>query len=71
MPYYTFGPAHYYTTPGLITDVDIYKMIDTSIRGGVSMRSTRHANANNPSLSSYDPELPRRDLIYLDANNLY
>ena len=46
-------------------------MVDTSIRGGVSMISTRHAKANNPSLPSYDPELPRRDLIYLDANNLY
>ena len=55
----------------LITDVDIYNLIDTSIRGGVSMISTGHARANNPSLPSYDPELPRRDLIYLDANNLY
>ena len=86
LSYYKLDPAHYYTTPGLawdaalrmskitlelITDVDIYNMIDTSIRGGVSMISTRHAKANNPSLPSYDPELPRRDLIYLDANNLY
>ena len=86
LSYYKFDPAHYYTTPGLawdaalrmskitlelITDVDIYNMIDTSIRGGVSMMLTRHAKANNPSLSSYDPELPRRDLIYLDTNNLY
>ena len=55
----------------LITDVDIYNLIDTSIRGGVSMIFTRHAKANNPSLTSYDPALPRCDLIYLDANNLY
>ena len=35
------------------------------------MISTRHAKANNPSLAStYDPKLPRQDLIYLDANNL-
>ena len=81
--YYKLDPVHYYTTPGLawdaalrmseitlelITDVDIYNLIDTSIRDGVSMISTR---ANNPSLPTYDPELPRRDLIYLDANNLY
>ena len=58
-------------TLDLITDVDIYNMVDTSIRGRVSMISTRHAKANNPSLPSYDPELPHRDLIYLDANNLY
>ena len=86
LSYYKLDPAHYYTTPGLawdaalrtskitlelITDVDIYNMIDTSIRGGVSMISTHHAKANNPSLPPYDPELPRRNLIYLDANNLY
>ena len=36
------------------------------------MISTRHAKANNPSLAStYDSKLPRQDLIYLDANNLY
>ena len=84
--YYKLDPVHYYTTPGLawdaalrmskitlelITDVGIYDLIDASIRGGVSMTSTRHARANNPSLPSYDPELPRHDLIYLDANNLY
>ena len=84
--YYRLDPVHYYTTPGLawdaslrmskvklelIVEKDIYNLIDTSIRGGVSMISTRHAKANNPSLPSYDPELPRRDLIYLDANNLY
>ena len=55
----------------LITDKDIYSLIGMGIRGGVSMISTRHAKANNPSLPSYDPELPRRDLNYLDANNLY
>ena len=86
LSYYTLDPADYYTTPGLawdaalrmskiilelITDVGIYNMIDMSIRGGVPMISTRHAKANNPSLPSYDQELPRRDLIYLDANNLY
>ena len=84
--YYKLDPAHYYTTQGLawdaalrmskltlelITDVDIYNLVDTSIRGGVSMISTRHAKANNPRLSSYDPELHRQDVIYRDANNLY
>ena len=83
--YYKFDPVHYYITPGLawdaalrmskvtlelITDKDIYNLIDTSIRCGVSMISTRHARANNPSFPSYDPELPRCDLIYLDDNNL-
>ena len=36
------------------------------------MISTRYARANNPSFpSTYDDKLPRQDLIYLVANNLY
>ena len=36
------------------------------------MISTCHAQANNPSFpDSYDANLPRQNLIYLDANNLY
>ena len=86
LSYYKLDPAHYYTTPGmawdaalrmsrvtldLIIDKEIYHLIETSIRGGISMISTRHAKANNPALPKYDPNLPRQDLIYLDANNLY
>ena len=36
------------------------------------MISIRHAQANNPSFpATYDANLPRQYLIYLDANNLY
>ena len=47
--YYKLDPVHYYTTPGLacvhlecvdlqlITDENIYNMIEKSIRGGISM----------------------------------
>ena len=82
LDFYKLDPLHYYTTPGLawdaalrmsrvdlelITNENIYNMIENSIRGGISMISTRHAKANNPSLAStYDPDLPRQDLIYLD-----
>ena len=84
--YYKLDHVHYFTTPGmawdaalkmtgitldLITEKDIYHLIETSIRGGVSMVTTRHAKANNLSLSSYDSSLPNLGLIYLDANNLY
>ena len=80
---YSLDPLHYYTTPGiawdaalrmsrvdlqLITDNDMYNFVENSIRGGISMISTRHAQANNPSLSdTYDASLPRQDLIYLDG----
>ena len=50
----------------------MYHFVENSIRGGISMISTRHAQANNPSFpATYDARLPRKDLIYLDANNLY
>ena len=78
---------HYYTTPGLasdaalrmsrvdlqlITDVDMYHFVENSIRDGISMISTRHAQANSPSLpDTYDSSLPNQNLIYLNANNLY
>ena len=87
LDFYSLDPLHYYTTPGLawdaalrmsrvelklITDENIYNLIENSIRGGIAMISTRYARANNPSLpSTYDDKLPRQDLIYLDANNLY
>ena len=36
------------------------------------MISTRHAQANNSSFpNTYDANLPKQNLIYLDANNLY
>ena len=85
--FYSLDPLHYYTTPGLawdaalrmsrvelelITDENIYNLIENSIRGGISMISTRYARANNPSFpSTYYDKLPGQDLIYLDANNLY
>ena len=84
---YSLDPIHYYTTPGLacdaalrmshvdlqlITDVNMYHFVENSIRGGISMISTRHAQANSPSFpDTYDSSLPNQNLIYLDANNLY
>ena len=64
LEFYKLDPLHYYTTPGLawdaalrmsrvdlelITDENMYNFIENSIRGGISMISTRHARANNPS----------------------
>ena len=56
----------------LITDVDMYHFIENSIRGGISMISTCHEQANSPSFpDTYDSSLPNQNLIYLEANNLY
>ena len=83
---YGLDPAHYYTTPGLswdsmlkqtkvklelLHDVDMYLMIESGIRGGVSVITRKHAQANNPYVEGYNPEKPRDYLMYLDANNLY
>ena len=60
--YYKLDPAHYYSAPGLswnaflkmtgielelISDVDMYLMIEKGLRGGMSVISHRKAEANN------------------------
>ena len=87
LEFYSPDPLHYYTTPGLawdaalsisrinqqlITDNGMYTFVENIIRGGISMISTPHAQANNHSFpDTYDASLPRQYLIYLDANNIY
>ena len=87
LEFYSLDPLHCYTTPGLawnaalrmspvdlqlIADRDLYHFVDNSIRRGISMIFTRHAQANIPSFpGTYDANLPKQDLVYLDANNLY
>ena len=83
---YKLDPAHYITAPGLswdamlkltkvrlelIDDPDMYLMIESGMRGGVSMITKKHAVANNPLLQGYDNNRPTNYLMYLDANNLY
>ena len=83
---YELDALHYYTAPGLawdamlkitgveidlISDPDIYLMIDRGIRGGISAVTKRYAKANNKCLKDYDPTKPPIYIPYLDANNLY
>ena len=83
---YKLDPCHYLSAPSLaidaalkytkvklelLTDIDMHLFIENSIRGGVSMISTRYAKANHNMLPTYDPFKELQHLIYLDANNLY
>ena len=83
---YKLDPAWYYTLPGyswdallkstevsleLITEPDMYLFIEKGLRGGISMVSHRHAQANNLQMENYDPSQPTSYLQYLDSNNLY
>ncbi|ELT88969.1 hypothetical protein CAPTEDRAFT_103875, partial [Capitella teleta] len=85
--HYGLDPAWYYTAPGLawdaalkitgvelelLTDVDMLNMIEKGIRGGISMISTRHGEANNPYMGDkYNKDEAAKYITYLDANNLY
>ena len=80
-------PAHYVSAPqmawdamlkktgmtlDLITDPAMYLMIEGGMRGGVCMISKRYAKANNKDMGAlYNPNLPSKYILYLDANNLY
>ena len=56
----------------LITDPDMYQMIQPNIRGGICNASVRYARANNTLMGSlFDPRLPTSYIIKMDANNLY
>ena len=83
---YFLDPAHYVSSPqlssdamllhtkctlDLISDPEMFSMVDAVIRGGVSMISTRHAQANNPYMPAFDAARPNSFIIYLDATNLY
>ena len=84
--YYELDPAHFYSAPGLswnaclkmtgielelISDVDMYLMIEKGLRGGMSVITHRKAVSNNKYMSSYDPDKPSKYITYLDANSLY
>ena len=83
---YKLDPANYYTSPGLswdallkktnvnlelLTDYNMYLMIEKGLRGGISMVSKRYAKANNPLIEDFNPNEKSSYLMYLDANNLY
>ena len=86
LAHYILDAVHCYTAPGLawdaalrmthvslelITDIDMYHFIENSIRGGISMITTRYAPANAHTLPAYDASRPNVNLIYVDSKKLY
>ena len=84
---YQLDPAYYMSSPQLawsallkyidrpihlITDPEMYRMIQPNIRGGICHASVRYARANNKFMGAlYDPTKPSSYILYVDANNLY
>ena len=83
---YKLDALHYYTAPGLawdamlkiteveidlISDPDMYLMVEKGIRGGISMITKRYARANNKYTKGYDKDQMSVYIPYLDANNLH
>ena len=83
---YGLEAFHYYTSPGLawdamlkftkieldlLSNADMYLMVEKGIRGGVSSIMKRYSKANHKGLDDYDPKKPNKHILYLDANNLY
>ena len=83
---YGLDPLHYYTSPGLswdsffkmtkakpelLTDYDMYLMIEKGIRGGMSMITKRYSKANNKYMKDFNENEESKFIKYFDANNLY
>jgi len=83
---YQLDPAHYVSSPQLswdamlkkteaklelISDPEMFNMIDKSIRGGVASVMQRHSSANNKYMGKFNPDHPSKYIFYTDCNNLY
>ena len=55
----------------LITDPDIFSMINSSIRGGLTQLNLRYCEANNKYMKNYDANKRDVYLMYYDVNSLY
>ncbi|XP_025018370.1 uncharacterized protein LOC112539813 [Tetranychus urticae] len=83
---FALDPLHQFSAPGLtwsaafkkmkielelLTDFNMFLMVEKGIRGGPTSVVKRHVRANNQYLPDYDPSKQTSFLLYLDVNNLY
>ena len=86
MQYYKLDPCHYFTSPGLswdpmlkmtniklelMTDIDMFQLIEKGMSGGVSYIANRYGNAKDKYMKEYNEKAPSKYIMYLDTNNLY
>ena len=84
--FYEHDPTHFLSAPGLaweaflkknevelelLTDIDMFLMVEKWIKGMCQAIHRRYAKANNKYMKSYDNNIISSRLMYLDANNLY
>ena len=56
----------------LIINTDMFQFIEKGMCGGVSYIANRYGKANNNKyLKEYNEKVPSKDIMHLDANNLY
>ena len=56
----------------LISDAEMYRMIQPAVRGGICHASVRYARANNKYMGSlFRPDEESSFILYIDATNLY
>ena len=55
----------------LISDKALFQMLDTGLRGGVSIIRRRYSKANNKYMGArFDRSQPKKYILDWDANNL-
>ena len=55
----------------LLTDLDMFLLIESGLRRGICHPVKRYAKANNKYMKIYDKKKKSSYILYLDANNLY
>jgi hypothetical protein len=50
---------------GLITDINMWQMINKGIRGGITSINIKHSRANNPYMTDYNEDEPTSYIVYI------
>lgn len=51
----------------LMTDIDMFQVIEKGMRGGISYIANRRGEASNKYMSGFDPPKPSKHIMYSDA----